>query len=241
MQQHLKLQIRNTNRNMNTSSGTLECLEIFGNELTIVNCARVSFGVHKDTLDERDEKLLRYLVREKHYSPFRHVFFRFHIRAPEVVMRQWYKHVVGAEWTSTHPCQLHGWNEISGRYVVQNEAFHPRLWRRQSTNNKQGSDGFLPCEDQEVCHKTYRLALQTLQDAYDQLVDLGVAKEQARMLLPLSTMTEVIWTCSLQAALHFVALRTDPHAQEEIREYAQLIETILREKFPHTWAAFQSQ
>lgn len=221
----------------NVSSGSLECLDIFGDELTIVNCARVSFGVEKETLDTRDEKLLKYLVKNKHYSPFRHVFFRFKIRAPEFVLRQWYKHVVGAEWTSTHPCQLHGWNEISGRYVVQDDVFIPTRWRRQSADNKQGSDGIVDSQDE--CHALYQNAMNTVQETYRGLVALGVAKEQARMLLPLSVMTEVIWTCSLQAAIHFVQLRNDAHAQEEIREFAVVIEDIVRKTFPMTWEAFQ--
>lgn len=219
---------------------SLTCLEIFGDELTIVNCARVSFGIEKTEMDDRDEKLIGYLVRNKHYSPFRHVFFRFKIRAPEFVMRQWYKHVVGAEWTSAHPCQLHGWNEVSGRYVVQDEIHHPEIWRKQSIDNKQGSDGALDQVYQPLCDSIYKEACDAAQTAYRNLVSLGVAKEQARMLLPLSTMTDVIWTCSLQAAIHFVQLRTDPHAQEEIREFADQIEKILREKFPVTWRAFSS-
>ena len=224
------------NKTCTLSSGSLECLDIFGDELTIVNCARVSFGVEKEALDDRDEKLLRYLVKHQHYSPFRHVFFRFKIRAPEFVLRQWYKHVVGAEWTSTHACQLHGWNEVSGRYVVQDDVFVPPQWRRQSTDNKQGSDGVV--DTQAECEALYRNAIDTVQDTYRQLVALGVAKEQARMLLPLSVMTEVIWTCSLQAAIHFVRLRNESHAQEEIREFAVAIEAIVREKFPTTWEAF---
>jgi len=224
------------NKKYTLSSGSLECLDIFGDELTIVNCARVSFGVEKENLDARDEKLLHYLVKHQHFSPFRHVFFRFKIRAPEFVLRQWYKHVVGAEWTSAHPCQLHGWNEISGRYVVQDDIFTPPRWRRQSMDNKQGSDGVV--ETQTECDALYRNAVDTIQDTYRQLVALGVAKEQARMLLPLSVMTEVIWTCSLQAAIHFVHLRNESHAQEEIREFAVAIQAIVQHHFPTTWEAF---
>lgn len=217
---------------------SLECLEIFGDELTIVNCARVSFGIEKTEMDERDEKLIAYLVRNKHFSPFRHVFLRFRIAAPEFVMRQWYKHVVGAEWTSAHPSQLHGWNEISGRYVVQDEIYEPKTWRRQSLDNKQGSDGPLEKEYQPLCDTIYHEACDGALQAYRQLLALGVAREQARMVLPISTMTKVIWTCSLQAAIHFVRLRLDPHAQEEIREFAERVKTIIEEKFPVTWKAF---
>lgn len=223
-------------------SGELTCLEIFGNELTIVNCARVSFGKTKEIMDTRDEKLLHYLVRYKHFSPFRHVFLRFHIRAPEFVMRQWFKHVVGAEWTSCHASQLHGWNEISGRYVMlsRDDVYCPGLWREQSANNKQGSDGDLPDHVQQQCRDIYEQYCDDLYEKYDKLIELGVAKEQARILLPLSVMTEVIWTCSLQAAINFVELRTDPHAQQEVRDFALVIQKILEEHFPISLEAFRA-
>jgi thymidylate synthase (FAD) len=224
-----------------TSSGEIICLEVFGDELTIVNCARVSFGVEKTALDERDQKLLTYLVRHQHFSPFRHVFLRFKITAPEFVLRQWFKHVVGAEWTSAHPTQLHGWNEISGRYIINDEVHTPTVWRRQSTDNKQGSDGELDAEAQEECTALYQTCCETISETYRKLIEKGVAKEQARSLLPLSTQTKVIWTCSLQAAIHFVRLRSDPHAQLEIREFSDIIGGMLKERFPYTWEAFEMQ
>lgn len=215
-----------------TSSGEITCIEIFGNDLTVVNCARVSFGVEKVDMDDRDEKLIRYLAANRHYSPFRHVFLRFKIKAPEFVMRQWYKHVVGAEWTSTYASQLHGWNEISGRYVVNDEFYIPTIWRKQSISNKQGSDGVLAPLDQVECSRLYSECIDKLRETYNQLLARGVAKEQARVLLPLATQTEVIWTCGLQAAVNFVDLRSDPHAQLEIREFATVIAGILNKAFP---------
>lgn len=223
-----------------TPGGSISWIDLFGDELTIVNAARVSFGVEKKVLDDRDRRLIHYLVKHEHSSPFRHVFFRFKIYAPEFVMRQWYKHVVGAEWTSTHPSQLHGWSEISGRYVPMDEIYTPKKWRLQSKDNKQGSDGLLPDTEQMICSTLYSECMGVIQDTYQKLLEHGVAKEQARLLLPMSTLTSVVWTCSLQTVLHFIRLRCDPHAQEEIREYAAILEEWVQTYFPTTWDAFHS-
>lgn len=208
------------------------CLGIFGDELTIVNAARVSFGRNKTVLDESDERLIAYLIRNQHFSPFRHVFLRFRIRAPEFVMRQWYKHIVGCEWG--HGNQLHGWNEISGRYVqmTRKDFFRPDVWRGQSADKKQGSDGAV--EDQDGCQSLFESAVSTAFQTYQELLDKGVAREQARMILPMSVYTETIWTASLQAVLHFISLRNHQHAQEEIRVYAEKIRDLVMAEFPIT-------
>jgi len=220
--------------------GFVELQEVMGSELTIVNAARVSFGKQKTVLDEGDLRLLDYLIRNRHYSPLRHVFMRFHIRAPEFVMRQWFKHVVGSEWSSEAAQPLHGWNEISGRYLEWKESYHPIQWRRQSSSAKQGSDGVLGTDESDQCHQKYRQALHQVEETYHELLNLGVAKEQARMILPLSTFTECIWTASLQAVLHFILLRTDSHAQEEIQEYAHILRVMVQEQFPHVLSYYLS-
>ena len=213
-------------------SENVTCLDVFGDELTIVNAARVSFGKTKTVMDETDERLIAYLIRHKHFSPFRHVFLRFRIRAPETVMRQWYKHVVGCEWG--HGGQLHGWNEISGRYVqlTGKDVFVPEIWRAQSPDKKQGSEGLV--DDQEGCGDVFRSAVGTALRAYHELLAKGVAREQARMILPMCMYTETIWTASLQAVLHFIMLRSHTHAQEEIRVYAEKIRDIVLQRFPIT-------
>lgn len=213
--------------------GFVDCQDIFGDEIVIVNAARVSFGKRKNKLDSTDDRLIGYLLKNHHYSPFRHVMFRFHIKAPEFVMRQWYKHVVGCEWTSTAPSQLHGWNEISGRYIEALEYYSPNEWRRQSENSKQGSDGIV--EHQEMCQKRFEKSMEVSFHVYHNLLDQGVAKEQARIVLPLNVYTEVIWTPSLQALFHFVKLRDENHAQYEIREYAKVFASLLSNKFPLVW------
>lgn len=214
-------------------NGFVECQDIFGDEIVIVNAARVSFGKRKITFDENDDRLIGYLLRHQHYSPFRHVMFRFHIKAPEFVMRQWYKHVVGCEWTSTVPSQLHGWNEISGRYVESFDYYTPETWRQQSNDKKQGSDGNV--DNQEDCNDTFQKTMNYTFLNYLRLLENGVAKEQARIVLPLNVYTEVIWTPSLQALFHFVKLRDEEHAQYEIREYAKIFANLLSVKFPSVW------
>lgn len=209
--------------------GFIDFQDLFGDELTIVNCARVSFGKHKEIFDENDEKLIKYLINHHHYSPFRHIFYRFHIKAPEFVMRQWYKHVVGCEWT-TVSSQLHGWNEISGRYIELKDYYIPDVWRKQSINKKQGSDGLL--QNQESIQNIFTDAMNKIMETYNILIENDVAKEQARIILPLNIYTEVIWTVSLQALLNFIKLRDDDHAQYEIREYAKKLNEIVNENFP---------
>lgn len=210
--------------------GSIQLLGMFGDELTIVNSARVSFGVQKEELGKSDIRLLEYLYKNKHMSPFRHVMFRFRINAPEFVMRQMYKHVVGIETTSTHPTQLHSWNEISGRYKEINDFYEPIEWRKQSEDNKQGSYGEI--NQPKKATLLYNDIMNDIQKAYYRLLLLGVCKEQARIILPLTFMTQTVWTCSLQAVMNFIELRDHEHAQKEIREYAGIFKTIMKEKMP---------
>ena len=112
--------------------GFVEAIDNMGSDLTVSNSARVSFGKRKTTYDNRDRKLVTYLAKHKHFSPFRHLMVQFHIKAPEFVMRQWYKHVVGCETTSSSSTKDHAWNEISGRYVPVREYYYPSFFRKQS-------------------------------------------------------------------------------------------------------------
>ena len=121
--------------------GFVEVLGFLGTDLTVANSARVSFGKRKNIYDKSDYRLVRYLAKHKHFSPFRHLVVQLHIKAPEFVMRQAYKHVVGIETTSSYPTKDHAWNEISGRYVPVEEYYIPENWRRQSEDNKQASEG----------------------------------------------------------------------------------------------------
>jgi thymidylate synthase (FAD) len=219
-------------------TGYVDLIETFGDELTVVNAARVSFGTSHSELTPGDKKLLNYLFVNKHMSPFRHVMLRFKIRAPEFVMRQMYKHVVGIETTSTYPTQLHSWNEISGRYKPYDEFYIPQSWRAQSDDNKQASAGLVDPELQPTCSSIFEDAMHNIKTGYQMLLDAGVAREQARIILPLNVYTETIWTCSLQAIINFIELRDEKHAQWEIQEYARIFRTIIKERFPIIYSIF---
>tara|TARA_Y100000361_G_C11069796_1_gene295052 strand:- start:5 stop:709 length:705 start_codon:yes stop_codon:yes gene_type:complete len=212
--------------------GFIEVIDKLGNDLTVANSARVSFGKRKTEYDKTDERLVRYLAKHKHFSPFRHLVVQFHIKAPEFVMRQWYKHVVGVETTSSHSTKDHAWNEISGRYVPVEEYYIPENWRQQSEDNKQASFGSV--KEQEEANQTYKKALQVTKYYYEKLLELGVAKEQARIMLPLSQYTEVYWTASFQAIVNFIELRDEPTSQWEIREYAKVLKEQMFALYPKT-------
>ena len=210
--------------------GFIEVIDSLGNDLTVVNSARVSFGKRKTKWDKTDERLVRYLAKYKHYSPFRHLQVQFHIKAPEFVMRQWYKHVVGIETTSNSSTKDHAWNEISGRYVPVEDYYIPSVFRKQSEDNKQASEGEI--ESQELADMIWTSTLKSTTDAYEGLLKLGVAKEQARAMLPLSQYTEVYWTASFQAIMNFIELRNEKTSQWEIQEYAKVLLDLMHNTFP---------
>jgi thymidylate synthase (FAD) len=156
------------------------------------------------------------------------------IKAPEFVMRQWYKHVVGIETTSTSVTKDHAWNEISGRYIPVQEYYYPEVWRRQSEDNKQASEGELDNLQQKRMTQIYNTYMKQVQMAYETMVNSGVAKEQARIVLPLSQYTLVYWTASFQSIMNFIELRDEPTAQWEIQEYAKVLKEIMFNQFPET-------
>ena len=214
--------------------GYLELVDKLGDDLTPVNAARVSFGGRSNDFEDRDRKLVKYLIKHKHHSPFRHQHIMLVIKAPEFVMRQWYKHVVGIETTSSSSTKDHAWNEISGRYVEVEEYYHPTAWRKQSKDNKQASDGELGEIEQLSMHNLYMDYLKNLEMTYERMINSGVAKEQARILLPLSQYTKVWWTASFQSVMNFIELRDESTAQWEIQQYAQALKQIMGEVFPET-------
>lgn len=200
--------------------GFVNLVDHMGSDLSVVNSARVSFGKRTDTMRPRDKKLINYLWEHEHSSPFRHATLQFHIKAPLFVLRQWMKHQVGCSW-----------NEASGRYIeFEGEFYHPEIFRKQSQNNKQGSEGAI--EKQNLARQRYLdNHTRALQD-YRLLLELGVCKEQARMVLPLSLYTECYWTASLQAVMHFLTLREDSHSQWEIQQYAKAVRELTEQFFP---------
>ena len=194
-----------------------------GEDLDVVNTARVSFGKKKETFDDAaDGKLIHYLARHKHTSPFGHCFASFHVRAPVFVARQLVKH------------KFLRWNEISRRYVDDEPAFYtPPIWRGRSEDKKQGSQGEVKSNANLVYHYQKTLNL------YKQLLDEGVCPEQARMILPQSMMTEWYWSGSLDAFADMCHLRCKPDTQAETREVAELIEDQMMSLFPVSWEALR--
>ena len=219
--------------------GFIEVVDSLGNDLTVVNSARVSFGKRKTKFDKSDERLVRYLAKYKHYSPFRHLQVQFHIKAPEFVMRQWYKHVVGIETTSNSSTKDHAWNEISGRYVEYDEFYEPTIYRKQSDDNKQASEGQFEGQAEIAIAANWKQAHSMTLTAYKNMIDAGMAKEQARCILPLTLYTEVYWTASFQAVMNFIELRNEKTAQIEIQDYAKVLLDLMLEVYPMTtklWA-----
>ncbi len=212
--------------------GYIEVVDTLGDDLTPVNAARVSFGGRSDQFTDKDRKLSKFLIKHKHFSPFRHQHIQVIIKAPEFVMRQWYKHVVGIETTSSHVTKDHAWNEISGRYVPYDEFYEPTEFRKQSEDNKQASDGLV--EDQVSATIKWRTAQMKLIETYKEFLDMGMAKEQARSILPLTVYTKVWWTASFQSVMNFIELRDEKTSQVEIQEYARALKSIMLDSFPET-------
>ena len=202
--------------------GFVRLVDAMGSDLSVVNAARVSFGKRKDTFDEGDKKLIKYLAVHEHTSPFRHACMQFHVKAPIFVFRQWMKHQVGCAW-----------NEVSGRYVefADDEFFVPASFRQQAKVNKQGSDGEIGESNRGPALDAYLEACQGSVAQYKKMLGLGVCREQARCVLPLGLYSEVYWTTSLQAVAHFIRLRTESHAQWEIQQYAHAVRSLIEGRF----------
>ena len=198
-------------------------------DLSVVNAARVSFARRKETLDESDEGLIRFLMREQHATPFEHSVFRFHVRAPIFVVREWVRH----RWSS--------FNEFSMRYAKATDDFYlPEPGDVRTQLGKPGSYAFEPVEP-EVADAA-REELQAVYDAsfaaYERLMELGVARELARLVMPVGAYTEFYWTVNARSLMNFVSLRAAETAQREIRRYADACEHFFAEHMPVTHAAF---
>ena len=210
--------------------GFIRLVDYMGNEASIVQAARVSYGEGTKKINE-DKGLIRYLMRHWHTTPFEMAELKLHVRVPMDTWRQWIRH------------RTANVNEYSTRYSIaidSAQTTQPTEWRNQAINNKQGSDGFLP-EDQGGVLSVQEAKLQGMaRRVYQERIEAGVAREQARKDLPLSTYTEAYWKIDLHNLLHFLWLRMDSHAQKEIREYATTIgQQIVAPWMPNVWQAFQ--
>ena len=198
-------------------------------DLSVVNAARVSFARRKEEMDDSDAGLIRFLLRERHGTPFEHNSFRFHVRAPLFVAREWFRHRVGS------------FNEFSMRYARATDDFYvPEPEDVRTQVGKPGSYSFEPVEPElaEATRDELRAVYDEAYATYERLVERGVARELARLVMPVGAYTEFYWTVNARSLMNFVSLRAAEAAQREIRRYAEACERFLDEAMPVTYAAF---
>jgi len=203
--------------------------DAMADDLSVVNGARVSFARHKDELDDSDQGLIRFLMRERHGTPFEHNAFRFHVRCPIFVAREWFRHRVGS------------FNEFSLRYARATDDFYvPEPEDVRTQIGKPGAYSFEPVSDElaETTREELRAVYEAAYRTYEQLVEQGVARELARSVLPVGAYTEFYWTVNARSLMNFLSLRNSETAQREIRRYAEACERFLEEQMPVTYAAF---
>jgi thymidylate synthase (FAD) len=208
-----------------------------GDDLSIVNAARVSYDKESDLFEERDAKLINFLIREGHTSPFRHAALTFEVYAPLFVARQWWKYAVA----STHVDDQNGWNESSRRYITEDEAFYVPAadeWRSKPENSKQGSGEPVHFSlGSRYTNKLIKLIAETT-NLYHDAIDDGIAPELARLFLPAYGMyVRWRWTVSLQGVMTFLDQRLGHDAQVEIQQYANAVRDLTKESFPETFKA----
>lgn len=211
------------------NQGWIGLLNYMGNEVDITNAARVSFGKRKESFDNNDLKLMNYLIKNQHMTPFEHITMTFSVHCPLFVRAQWMRH---RTWS---------YNEISRRYTDEEITFYlPKALRVQSDNNKQGSIDNSHVNDEKslICDMDIQ-QIHAFQ-LYKKLLEAGVCREQARSILPQSMMTTFWATTDLRNLLGFLKLRCDEHAQAEIREYANAIKELIRPIYPHVISAFEN-
>jgi thymidylate synthase (FAD) len=201
---------------------------VLASDLSVVNGARVSFNQASQELSERDEGLIRFLMRDRHGSPFEHGYFRFIVKAPLFVVREHHRHRAG-----------HSYNEWSGRYSKMKAEFYIPDYVRTQTG-KPGAYTFEPVDAETREAAREEIERQSLEAfaAYERMLELGVAKEVARTVLPLNMYTTYFWSCNPRSLMHFCSLRNSEAAQHEIREVAAAAESFLAREMPVTHAAF---
>ncbi len=198
-------------------------------DLSVVNAARVSFARTRDAIEVEDEGLIGFLLRNRHGTPFEHNAFRFHVRCPIFVMREWIRH----RWSS--------FNEFSMRYARAGADFYvPAAEDVRQQVGKPGAYSFEPVEPELAERVRADIEAVNAQAfaVYEQLVEAGVARELARSVLPVGSYTEFYWTVNARSLMNFLSLRNAETAQREIRRYAEVIESIFAERMPVTHAAF---
>ena len=216
----------------------VELIDYMGSDLSVVNAARVSFAkkselewvekensstVYEQTLKDKDKKLINYLAKHDHWSPFGHASLQFHIKAPIFVARQLVKHQVGLVW-----------NEVSRRYVDDEPEFYvPKKWRLKAKDKKQGSSD-------ETIEYSLGSTMEFLKQTYNNMLKANIAPELARMILPQNLYTEWYWSGTLIAFARICNLRCKPDTQFETQQIANMIDSVSKEKFPVSWKALRS-
>jgi thymidylate synthase (FAD) len=201
-------------------------------DLSVVNAARVSFGVRRDEMDDRDAGLIRFLMRERHGTPFEHNGFRFHVRCPIFVAREWFRHRIGS------------YNELSGRYTQLDDSFYvPAAEDVRTQTGKPGAYTFESVEPElaEATRQRIRDSYRAAYAAYEAMLAQGIAKEVARTVLPVGIYTEFYWTVNARSVMNFLSLRNATTAQREIQRYAAAVEELFATEMPLTHAAFLGQ
>jgi len=215
--------------------GYVRLRDAMGDDRTIANAARVSFDRRTEELNERDERLIAFLAREGHDSPFRHASLQFEVYAPLMIARQWWKYAVGSDHV------IDAWNESSRRYITENEEFYiPKAneWRSYPDNVKQGSGDPIPTALGRVHTEVIKEIIEECESWYREAINDGIAPEQARLFLPAYGMyVRWYWTASLQSVAHMIRQRTADDAQHEFREYAEAVRALAIEKFPVSLSA----
>ncbi|MBE9918247.1 FAD-dependent thymidylate synthase [Paenibacillus donghaensis] len=216
--------------------GYVRLVNHMGSDLTVVNAARVSYAKESSELNEKDIRLIRFLAREGHTSPFRHVILQYEIYAPLMVARQWWKYVIGASHAEGTGDSLEAWNESSRRYITEEPIFYvpgSEEWRSKPENSKQGSGEVLNAETGGQLTKELIDYIEAGVQKYEAALQAGVCAEQARLFLPAYGMyVRWYWTASLQSVCHFLNQRLEHDAQKEIQAYAKAILELSKPLYP---------
>lgn len=211
--------------------GHVELVASAASDISVVNAARVSFNTEEAIMTEKNKGLIKFLMRERHGTPFEHGYFRFRVKAPLFVFREWHRHRAG-----------HSYNEWSARYSEMKPEFYiPDVDHVVEQHGKPGNYEFARVDDRNVAEefvKALQVASEYAFEEYQWAIDKGIAKQQARLFLPVNTYSEMIWSCNPRSLMHFLSLRNSEQAQWEIRQYAQVVEAIFLDKMPTTAKAF---
>jgi len=217
-------------------NGYVRLVDVMGSDLTVVNAARVSYEKESAELSDRDRRLIAFLAREGHSSPFRHAIAQFEIYAPLMVARQWFKYIVGSAHYEGTGDSLDAWNESSRRYVTEEPVFYvpdSGEWRSAPENSKQGSGEAFPTVAGRIHTEMLEEYINEGERLYDTAIKAGICPEQARLFLPAYGMyVRWYWTASLQSVCHFLNQRLEHDAQAEIQAYAKAVLTLIESKFP---------